>query len=202
MFLAWQLADGGELDRALALTEPLRSLTESSAFATIACGIFSGWARLQHDPVAAAADLQRVATFAKMTGPQMFEPLALLVLTDAHLATGARHDAADAAAAAAAIAAAEMPFHVPEALRRLGMIRCLYGDRDGADTHLQAAVATAAAHGNLAHEARARVALLAATRAGAPSATVQRRELARLCGRFPADSHHGDLLQARRYLAT
>ena len=127
----------------------------------------------------------------------MHEPLTLLALSDAHAAAGVPDDALEAAVAAGRIAAAEMPFHVPEALRRQGEL-LLDDDPVAAIALLERAGGVAREQGNDVHELRARTALLRAVRrhdpAAAPACEVALRAV---FDRLPSGCRLADAVAAR-----
>jgi DNA-binding SARP family transcriptional activator/tetratricopeptide (TPR) repeat protein len=203
MFGAWLLADAGRTREALDLARGMADGAEESTLHPIARTLFGGWAALAAgDSAAARVELDESRRLAHRCGPQMFEPLALLVLGDACAASGQLEMALELVTTAAGIAAAEMPFHLAEARRRQGELAlALGGDPVEVIEVLGRAADVAAGHGNVVHELRARIALLHALRADRPGSAVVREELAALCDRLGADSGLIEVAAARRALS-
>ena len=202
MFAAWLFADSGRPRAAKRVVDGIASGEVPNTMDPIARGLFGGWEALAGgDPHAALPLLDEARRLAHHVGPQMHEPLTLLVLSDAHAAAGAPAAALEAARAAGRIASAEMPFHLPDALRRQGEL-LLADDPAAGIGLLEGASIVAREHGNVVHELRARTALLRAIRRHDPAAAGGCDDALRaLCARLPSESRLGDVIAARAELS-
>ena len=203
MFAAWLLADSGRAPAANRVIAGIASGDVTNTMDPIARKLFGGWALLADgDPHTALPLLHEAQRLAHHIGPQMHEPLTLLVLADALAAAGAPADALHAAVTAGQIADAEMPFHLPEALRRQGELVLAHDAATGLGL-LERASRVAQEHGNVVHELRARTALLRAVRHLDADAAAGCADAVRaLCDRLPSDCRLGDVVAARSELVT
>jgi hypothetical protein len=135
---------------------------------------------------------------------EIWEPMVLIYLAQAHDLAGDPVTGLASAQRAHAIATNEMPFHLPEATRLTGelMLRC-GADAQEATAALREAATIAAHHGNVVHELRARTVLLETVRRhDHTSVRPAEQALKATCDRLPGDSQLAEVRAARAALAS
>jgi ATP/maltotriose-dependent transcriptional regulator MalT len=162
-----------------------------------------GWGHLRRGDVDAARALLEEALDAVVRGQLMFEPMTLILLAQAHAMAGDPDSGLAAASRAHAIAVNEMPFHAPEAGRVIGELLLATGrDHIEALAALREASGTAARHGNVVHELRARTSLLRAVRRHDHAKVAAEEETLRaVCDGLTPGSQLAELQAARAELA-
>jgi hypothetical protein len=202
VFVGWYLADAGLTERATRLAEGMSTSKSTNRLAAIGQPMVMGWGHIRSDDVSDGIALLDEALEVAVRSMPMFEPLILILLAQAHALAGDPAAGLAVARRAHAIAVNEMPFHVPEASRVIGELLLATGrDQAEALAALSEASGTAARHGNVVHELRARTALLRAVRhVDRASVAAEEATLRVVCDRLRPGSDFAELRAARAEL--